>query len=152
QARPVVAIWRSRTNSPERGRAPFTNEAAVELHLVESGAHVVIFHVTVNTANRVGLAPGHPDVALALGKIVNPSLQPCGLFVVSHPKLKKTPIAVVAASVISGFWIIGVQMPIRYVACRAGDLPEELLAASDVPCVSAAGWGRVVQKVPFDDV
>ena len=69
----VVAIRTGRAHAPERGGLPVADDAAVELHLPETGAHVVILEVAVDAPDREGAAARHQAVSLPVRQVVEPT-------------------------------------------------------------------------------
>src|SRR5262245_42327164 len=128
QTRPVMAVWRRAADAPERRGPPLLDEAAIELHLVERLADIVVLEVAVDAADRVGAAAGdeerrgdrapggrgekqltkalspHRPVARSPCRSVRQhhqlTFEPIALVIPRHLQLEETAVAVVAFGVI----------------------------------------------------
>src|SRR5262249_57180301 len=119
---------------------------------VEIGADVVIFHIAIDAANRIGLPARNPAIIPPICEIMKLALQPLILFIVSHLQLEKPPVAVKALGVIPSCRVISVKVPIWYVARSTADLFKKLFTPNRVLRNPAVGWCRVVEQIPLNHI
>ena len=83
EAGAVMAIGSGMADAPERCGFPLLDDAAVELHLVEILADVVILEIAIDAADRVGTAARDPALALLVldfvGQIFDLAFEAFGL-------------------------------------------------------------------------
>src|SRR5205085_5143690 len=105
----IVTVGRRRANAPQRRRAPVLDYTAVELHLVEVRADIVVLEIAVDAADGVRLPPRQPALAHLLRERNQFPLQPLRLVVEGDRQLEEATIAVVALRVVARRRVVSEQ-------------------------------------------